>query len=79
MDHPVLRGLPSGTYFYFVHSYYVRPADPSVVACTTSYGVEFAAGVGRGNLLAVQFHPEKSQAAGLALLGNFGRLCREAA
>lgn len=79
MDHPVLRGIPSGAYFYFVHSYYVRPDDPSIVACRTSYGVEFAAGVGRGNLLAVQFHPEKSQAAGLALLGNFGRLCREAA
>jgi glutamine amidotransferase len=79
MDHPVLRGVPSGSYFYFVHSYYVRPDDPGVVACRTSYGVEFAAGVGKGNLLAVQFHPEKSQVAGLALLANFGRLCREAA
>jgi glutamine amidotransferase len=79
MDHPVLRGLPSGAYFYFVHSYYVRPDDQSVVSCRTSYGVDFAAGVGKGNLLAVQFHPEKSQAAGLALLSNFGRLCREAA
>ncbi len=79
MDHPVLRGVPSGSYFYFVHSYYVRPDDPAVVACKTSYGVEFAAGVGKGNLLAVQFHPEKSQAAGLALLANFGRMCREAA
>jgi glutamine amidotransferase len=79
MDHPVLRGVPSGSYFYFVHSYYVRPDEPAVVACKTSYGVEFAAGVGAGNLLAVQFHPEKSQVAGLALLANFGRLCREAA
>jgi glutamine amidotransferase len=79
MDHPVFRGVPSGSYFYFVHSYYVRPEDPAVVACRTSYGVEFAAGVGSGNLLAVQFHPEKSQVAGLALLSNFGRLCREAA
>ena len=79
MDHPALRGVPSGSYFYFVHSYYVRPDDPAVVACKTSYGVEFAAGVGKGNLLAVQFHPEKSQVAGLALLANFGRLCREAA
>lgn len=78
-DHPVLRGIPDGTYFYFVHSYYVSPEDPSVVACRTPYGIEFTAGVGRGNLLAVQFHPEKSQAAGLALLSNFGRLCREAA
>ncbi len=78
-DHPVLHGVPSGSYFYFVHSYYVLPDDPSIVACRTSYGVEFAAGVRKGNLLAVQFHPEKSQVAGLALLSNFGRLCREAA
>jgi glutamine amidotransferase len=78
-DHPVLRGVPSGSYFYFVHSYYVRPDEPAVIACRTSYGVDFAAGVGKGNLLAVQFHPEKSQVAGLALLANFGRLCREAA
>lgn len=79
MDHPALRGVPSGSYFYFVHSYYVRPDDPAVVACRTSYGVEFAAGVGKGSLLAVQFHPEKSQVAGLAVLANFGRMCREAA
>lgn len=79
MDHPALRGVPSGSFFYFVHSYYVRPDDPAVVACRTSYGVEFAAGVGKGSLLAVQFHPEKSQVAGLAVLANFGRMCREAA
>ncbi len=78
MDHPVLRGIPSGSYFYFVHSYYVEPEDPSVVACRTSYGVAFASAVGKGNLMAVQFHPEKSQGAGLAVLSNFGRLCREA-
>lgn len=78
-EHPVLQGIPNGTYFYFVHSYYVVPEDPAVVACRTSYGIEFAAAVGKGNLLAVQFHPEKSQAAGLAVLSNFGRLCREAA
>ncbi len=78
-DHPVLRGIPDGTYFYFVHSYYVEPADPSIASCRTSYGIEFTSGVGRGNLLAVQFHPEKSQSAGLALLGNFGRMCLEAA
>jgi len=78
-DHPVLRGIPDGTYFYFVHSYYVEPEDPSVVACRTPYGIEFVSAVGRENLLAVQFHPEKSQAAGLAVLANFGRLCRDAA
>lgn len=78
-DHPMLRGIPSGSYFYFVHSYFVVPDDPAVIACRTAYGVEFASGVAKGNLLAVQFHPEKSQVAGLALLTNFGRLCREAA
>ncbi len=77
--HPVLRGIPSGSWFYFVHSYYVVPDDPGVVACRTAYGVDFASAVGKGNLLAVQFHPEKSQAAGLAVLSNFGRLCRGAA
>jgi len=79
MNHKAFEGIPSGAYFYFVHSYYVRPENPGLVACKTVYGVEFAAGVGKGNLLAVQFHPEKSQSAGLALLFNFGRLCREAA
>jgi glutamine amidotransferase len=78
-DHPVLRGIASGTYFYFVHSYYVRPDREDVVACRATYGVPFAAAVGRGRVLAVQFHPEKSQAAGLKLLSNFGALCREAA
>ena len=75
--HPVLRGIPSGSYFYFVHSYYVEPEDPSVVACRTPYGFPFASAAGKGNAFAVQFHPEKSQAAGLALLSNFGRICRD--
>jgi glutamine amidotransferase len=74
-DHPVLEGIPSGTYFYFVHSYYAVPAEPGIAACRAVYGVPFAAAAGRGNRLAVQFHPEKSQAAGLRLLGNFGRMC----
>jgi glutamine amidotransferase len=78
-DHPFFRGIPEGSYFYFVHSYYVLPEDDAIVACRSFYGIEFAAGVGRGNLLAIQFHPEKSQTAGLALLSNFGRVCREAA
>jgi glutamine amidotransferase len=78
-DHPVLQGIPTGTYFYFVHSYYAVPGEPVIAACRTVYGVPFAAAVGRGNRLAVQFHPEKSQAAGLRLLGNFGRLCSAAA
>jgi len=78
-DHPVLEGIPTGTYFYFVHSYYAVPGEPGIAACRTVYGVPFAAAVGSGNRLAVQFHPEKSQAAGLRLLGNFGRLCAAAA
>jgi glutamine amidotransferase len=78
-DHPVLEGIPSGTYFYFVHSYFAVPGEPGIVACRAVYGVPFAAAAGRGNRLAVQFHPEKSQAAGLRLLGNFGRLCGAAA
>ncbi|MBP2673972.1 MAG: imidazole glycerol phosphate synthase subunit HisH [Deltaproteobacteria bacterium] len=77
-DHPVLEGIPSGTYFYFVHSYYAVPSDPGITGCRTTYGVPFAAAVGSGNRFAVQFHPEKSQAAGLRLLGNFGRLCSAA-
>ena len=79
MDHPALRGIPSGSWFYFVHSYYVVPRDAAAVAGRTSYGIDFASAVGKGNLLAVQFHPEKSQAAGLAVLSNFGRICRDAA
>ena len=78
MDHPVLRGVDSGAYFYFVHSYYVEPEEASAVAGRTSYGIPFASAVGRGNRMAVQFHPEKSQGAGLAVLSNFGRLCRGA-
>jgi glutamine amidotransferase len=77
-DHPVLEGIPTGTYFYFVHSYYAVPSDPDVTRCRTTHGVPFAAAVGGGNRFAVQFHPEKSQAAGLRLLENFGRLCRAA-
>lgn len=68
------RGYDSvvdGTHFYFVHSYYVRPQDPEVVALTANYGIEFCAAVSRGNLLATQFHPEKSQTAGLRLLKEF--------
>jgi imidazole glycerol-phosphate synthase subunit HisH len=77
-DHPVLDGIPSGSYFYFVHSYYVVPADSAVVAARSSYGIPFTAAVATGNRLAVQFHPEKSQSAGLRVLSNFGRLSREA-
>jgi glutamine amidotransferase len=68
---PLLPAEP--TYFYFVHSYAVRPRDPSLVAATTDYGAPFTSAVAKDNVLAVQFHPEKSQAAGLALLTRFLR------
>lgn len=68
---PVWAGLPVEPYFYFVHSYHPRPADGSVVAAWTDYGGEFAAAVRRGRLFATQFHPERSQGHGLALLANF--------
>jgi glutamine amidotransferase len=71
VPHPLFEGLTPGDYFYFVHSYYPKPADDSLVLAQCDYGVRFAAAVGRGNLLAVQFHPEKSGPQGLRLLANF--------
>jgi imidazole glycerol-phosphate synthase subunit HisH len=67
------RGLltPDAQHFYFVHSYVVAPSDPTVVAATTDYGEAFVSAVARGNLFACQFHPEKSQRAGIALLERF--------
>jgi glutamine amidotransferase len=70
-DCPLFRGIGSGTHFYFVHSFYPRPLDPAVVAAQTTYGETFASAVQRGNVYATQFHPEKSQQAGLRLLRNF--------
>ncbi len=71
-DSPLLAGMPSGgLYFYFAHSYHADPADGEVVAARTDYGGYFASAVASGNLMATQFHPEKSQAAGLRLLENF--------
>jgi glutamine amidotransferase len=71
---PLLKGLASGNHFYFVHSYYVVPADANVVAGRTDYGSPFCAMVWSGNLFATQFHPEKSQANGLRILRNFAEL-----
>ena len=70
-DHPMWKEIPSGSRFYFVHSYYAVPANDDDVAAITPYGVEFASVIARGNVFAVQFHPEKSQHAGLQLLSNF--------
>jgi len=71
---PVLRGLDEGTYAYFVHSYYVVPADQNVVATETDYGGPFCSMIWRDNLFATQFHPEKSQSDGLRILRNFAEL-----
>lgn len=70
-SHPVLAGIESGDHFYFVHSYYVEPDDPSVVVASAEYGVRFPALVVRDNIVATQFHPEKSGAGGLRLYRNF--------
>jgi imidazole glycerol-phosphate synthase subunit HisH len=64
-------------WFYFVHSYYVAPTDPRIIATSTRYGIEFCSSVARDQLFACQFHPEKSQARGLQILRNFGRLAEE--
>ncbi len=67
---PLIQGLPNPCFVYFVHSYYPVMNEPALAACTTDYGVEFISGIQRPNLVAVQFHPEKSQATGLQLLRN---------
>ena len=76
---PLLAGITTGDYVYFVHSYYAAPQDPALVALETTYGDTFAAAVARGNLLATQFHPEKSQRAGLQMLQNFVALSQSVA
>jgi imidazole glycerol-phosphate synthase subunit HisH len=71
---PLMEGLDPGSYFYFVHSYYVVPADQRIVATTTNYPEPFCSSLHQGNLMATQFHPEKSQQVGLAMLANFASL-----
>jgi glutamine amidotransferase len=71
---PLLKGTAEGTYVYFVHSYYVAPADAQVIATETDYGGPFCSMIWRDNVYATQFHPEKSQAAGLRMLKNFAEL-----
>ena len=71
--HPLWEGIPDGERFYFVHSYYVSPAEPALAAAYTDYGVRFTSAVARANIFAAQFHPEKSAQAGLRLLANFIR------
>jgi len=69
--HPLWAGIADGSRFYFVHSYFPEPTDASLTAATCVYGVAFTCAVARDNIFAVQFHPEKSQSAGLQLLSNF--------
>ncbi len=73
-EQPVFRGLENESFFYFVHSYYVEPADASCVYGTTDYGIKYASICGRDNIVGVQFHPEKSQTTGLKLLKNFAEM-----
>lgn len=75
-DCPLYRGIPSGSYVYFVHSFFPQPVDESIIATRTNYGQPFASSAWRGNVYATQFHPEKSQAIGLRLLKNFVDLAK---
>ena len=77
-EHPFFAGIPPESFFYFVHSYYPAPSSPESVAATTTYGIEFCCAVAEGNLVATQFHPEKSGPIGLKLYENFVRLARAA-
>jgi glutamine amidotransferase len=74
-SHPLLAGLGAGAHAYFVHSYHFRPAEPADLVAVTDYGGLLTAMIGRDNLVGTQFHPEKSQEAGLRLIGNFLRWC----
>ena len=69
--HPLWEGIPDGAWFYFVHSFYARPSDPRHSVGETEYGASFTSAVGRDNIFATQFHPEKSAEHGLALYRNF--------
>ena len=75
-DCPLYKNIRSGSYVYFVHSFFPQPLDPTIVATRTSYGETFASSVWRDNVFATQFHPEKSQGVGLQLLKNFVELAK---
>ena len=78
-DHPVFADVPQGSHFYFVHSYYPDPESSEAVAAVTDYGLRFCCAVAQGNVVATQFHPEKSGPTGLRLYGNFLRMVRSLA
>jgi glutamine amidotransferase len=73
-ENPFFSGIEDGSFFYFVHSYYVDPDDEGIVTTTTSYGIEFTSSIQKENIFACQFHPEKSQRRGLQILKNFGKM-----
>jgi imidazole glycerol-phosphate synthase subunit HisH len=75
---PIFDGINDDSFFYFVHSFYVAPDDNNIVAATTDYGVTFTSMVWKENIFATQFHPEKSQDAGLRILRNFGDFVKKA-
>jgi len=70
-DHPLLKDIDAGDFAYFAHSYYARPDNPADLVANTDYGLDYASIVGRDNVCAIQFHPEKSQHVGLQILNNF--------
>jgi len=71
----LFEGIPNGSFFYFLHGYYLSPIDRGVILATTEYGIEYPSAMASGNIAAVQFHPEKSGAPGLKLLENWVKLC----
>jgi glutamine amidotransferase len=75
---PIFDGIKDESYFYFVHSYYVAPNDEGIIAGTTDYGMTFTSMVWKDNIIATQFHPEKSQETGLKILKNFGDFVKKA-
>lgn len=70
-EHPIWKDIAQDARFYFVHSYFAQPGNPDLIAASTSYGITFTSAVSKDNIFAVQFHPEKSQHAGLTLYANF--------
>ena len=74
--HPLAKGLPDDARYYFVHSYFLAPKDDGDRLLSANYGIDFSAGVARGNIMGVQFHPEKSHRFGKALLSNFAAMER---
>jgi glutamine amidotransferase len=75
---PLLKGIEDEAFFYFVHSFYVVPYNPDIIATTTDYGVRFTSMIWKDNIFATQFHPEKSQEIGLRILKNFGDFSKKA-